>query len=842
MSAASGQLILVGLVVFLANAGLLILQLVAGPLLSPFIGSSLETWTSIIASFLIGIALGNAWGGKIADRSPNVRNLAMFLILGAIAALWMIAWPMILRGGLYQSLPLKVRIPILAGTLCVPVAFALSLLTPMAIRIGVPNVASTGRVAGLIFALSTLGCLIGNYLTGFVLIPEFPINTIVLGVVGLLILTAVGVFALGMFLAQPGETVSVATSETLVNAPGMSMPVGFAIVFLCSFAGMTLELSASRLIALILGSSIYTWTGVIGVMLFGTACGNFLGGRLADRAGRSAFYAARENALGWTLLVAGFFGVLVIVIFSIVAQAQAFSTWGLREQILAMSFTLFFAPMFCLGMVSPQVIRLCVSDVRSAGRVAGRIYAVSTVGAIAGTFTTGYAMIATLGIFNSILFAGLIPAVSLLLIRVRSTDDTKPGSNRLIAEVGVMLYGVSTVLGAALGGFILSGQLNRSGDTETVAETNYYTIRIQTPEEKLVIPPTDALGAIVGGPGIDTQHQKIRTRISNVRTLYLDHLTHSKVDLDDPTYFFYRHETIQAEVLWMLCQVHPKEQNVLVIGGGGYTFPRYVRTAIPTANVDVVEIDPGVTKVAFKYLGLLPEWGVNTINMDGRQFVAEKSAKGFYDLVTLDAVNDLSVPSHLLTKECNDAVKQTLKSDGVYLTTVIDFAGEGLLWKAAFRTLKQSFAHVEVMFPKSDLDNQRDTMMDYLKNYDELDGQKRISLEQFLVRLRNTLSGSLPSESEPGNRTALIERIKTLTAEQIFGSLDRSVLVIYAADQPLDRAKLRRAVANQIDVASDTYVVPEKLVNEMLAKGKQIILTDQHAPTDDLMRQVFRKR
>ena len=58
--------------------------------------------------------------------------------------------------------------------------------------------------------------------------------------------------------------------------------------------------------------------------------------------------------------------------------------------------------------------------------------------------------------------------------------------------------------------------------------------------------------------------------------------------------------------------------------------------------------------------------------MDGRQFVAEKAVPGTYDLVIQDAVNDLSVPSHLLTKEYNDAVKLTLKPDGVYLLTVID--------------------------------------------------------------------------------------------------------------------------------------------------------------------------
>ena len=175
-----GRLVGVGAVIFCANAALLVLQLVAGRLLAPFIGSSLETWTSIIGVFLAGIALGNAFGGRLADRYPTPKTLAALLAVGAVAALWMLVFPMLLASsGLHKTLPLGPRIPILAAALCLPAGFVLSLLTPLAIKLGLPDVAHTGRVAGLIFALSTLGCLIGNYLTGFYLIPTFTINTLV---------------------------------------------------------------------------------------------------------------------------------------------------------------------------------------------------------------------------------------------------------------------------------------------------------------------------------------------------------------------------------------------------------------------------------------------------------------------------------------------------------------------------------------------------------------------------------------------------------------------------------------------------------------------------------------
>ena len=105
-----------GAVVFFANAGLLVLQLVAGKLLAPFIGSSIETWTSVIGVFLTGIALGNWLGGRIADRFPSPRTVGVLLILGGLSALGMVlCYNFTLDSGFYRSIPLKPRIPILAA-------------------------------------------------------------------------------------------------------------------------------------------------------------------------------------------------------------------------------------------------------------------------------------------------------------------------------------------------------------------------------------------------------------------------------------------------------------------------------------------------------------------------------------------------------------------------------------------------------------------------------------------------------------------------------------------------------------------------------------------------------
>jgi len=171
--------------------------------------------------------------------------------------------------------------------------------------------------------------------------------------------------------------------------------------------------------------------------------------------------------------------------------------------------------------------------------------------------------------------------------------------------------------------------------------------------------------------------------------------------------------------------------------------------------------------------------------------------------VSLDAVNDYSVPGHLLTRECNEAVKKTLKKDGVYLVTVIDLVPDGKLWKAAFHTLKESFKHVHLTMPEGDVETAREV------------AAKRLG------------------------RPVVADDDVTI-ADAIHG-MDRAVVVLYASDSPLDLSALDRTVRARTDTASDTFVLSDALTQELLAREKPLILTDQFCPVDNLMATVFRR-
>jgi spermidine synthase len=137
--------------------------------------------------------------------------------------------------------------------------------------------------------------------------------------------------------------------------------------------------------------------------------------------------------------------------------------------------------------------------------------------------------------------------------------------------------------------------------------------------------------------------------------------------------------------------------DALFIGGGGYTFPRYLEAILPASNLTVAEIDPAVTEVAHEMLGLRRDTAIQTYNVDARIFLQEKGKANSYDLVFGDAFNDYSVPYHLTTIEFDQMVKNVLRDDGMYIANLVDYGQEGHFLRAYVRTVQKVFSNVAVL-------------------------------------------------------------------------------------------------------------------------------------------------
>lgn len=640
------------LVVFVSSCAVLILELVASRVLAPFIGSTLHTWTSIIGVVLMGISLGAWVGGKLADQPRWPGRLGPVVLVGALTTVLPLGVTAALGDGLaLRPIPVLPRTFLLTVLTFFPMSFVLSLVTPLALKRMLGDVANAGRVTGVIYALGTIGSLAGNFLTGFVLTAYFPTTTIILAVAVALVVCALIAWPGGSGAPPAPATASAATvapspapaaAEAPLDLRG-NVTLACAVVACSSFCTLLIEVGASRMLAPTYGVSLFSWTGIIGVVLMGMAGGNYLGGVLADR-------YARQSVLSGALVVAAGACLLILPINRYLAETHVLESPNLMRTIVLHTALVFLVPVTALGTISPQVMKLCLKELGNAGRTVGLLYAWSTGGALLGSFCTGWFLIATFGV-NALVFAS---ALGLLVLgSVLGGVWKRPKAFAATAAVGALALGMG-----ALG-------FQKSQCTE---ETDYFCIKVYR---------------------VDYQgHEHIG--------MQLDMLLHALTRLDEPKALGYPHDYIQGEIMQELVTREPAP-SVLVIGGGGYVFPRWIEHHVPDAKIDVVEIDPAVTKVALRDFGIKKDTRIRSFNLDGRQFIAEVSQKGAYDLVVQDAVNDLSVPYHLLTKEYDLLVKQVLKPNGVYLLSVIDDIPRGGLLRAAIRTMKDVFPHVNVL-------------------------------------------------------------------------------------------------------------------------------------------------
>lgn len=451
------------------------------------------------------------------------------------------------------------------------------------------------------------------------------------------------------------------------------------IVFISNTCIMVLELLASRLIAPIVGVSLYTWTSIIGVILAGISLGNFLGGRIADR-------AASPRVLGAVFVLAG------LASFSVLALVEVGSRMGLPPipgvslvvRMLLFVTLIFLLPSIMLGLISPIVIKLALTDLAQTGDIMGRIYAASTIGSILGTFATGYWLISAFGTRPVMLGVGCGLVLMGIWVGQWTTRLVWPA----LASVAVV---------AALVAVPFSNVLPRP----CLVESNYYCIKVR--EETL--------------NGV------------SYKVLSLDHLVHSYNVIEDPLNLRYSYEQVAAESV----QYVVRRDGVLsafFIGGGGYTLPRYLEALYADAEIEVAEIDPAVTQMAYERMGLARESKIVSHNFDARLYLKSLRSDQKFNFILGDAFNDFTVPYHLTTKEFNDLVRAHLTDDGIYMLNLID-GGPLPFATAVMRTLRQTFAHVYfIPVNKAYVNTSRNTML-------VLASPKPLDLAQFKI-----LSGS----------------------------------------------------------------------------------------------------
>jgi len=404
----------------------------------------------------------------------------------------------------------------------------------------------------------------------------------------------------------------------------------FIVAFISNFCMMAIEIIAGRILAPYIGVSHYTWTTVIGIVLIGISIGGYLGGKLSD----SIPY---PNTLGWVLLLGGI-SVLSIPPMVNICAPYTINNLPYIPRIVLITTIIFFVPSMVLGMITPIVLKLSIINLDNVGNIAGKIYAIGTVGAILGTFVAGFFLIPLLGTRLIFILVGLILIIASFLFG--SLLMPRHPKHPTISSIVIIMILVGSLYAAFPLNPIKSEVFSNS---IYYKESNYYTIRVVKPQNQ--------------------------NSASNYLLLYLDLLLHSYVNINDPLDLRYEYIKMYGEIIDYLAMNKPVFSS-LNIGGGGYVFPKYMEAVYPGSSFDVVEIDPEVTNVDYEYLGLSRSTKIKSYNLDGRWYLMNCRKK--YDFIFMDAINDISIPYNLVTMEFNELIKQNLDDDGFFITYIID--------------------------------------------------------------------------------------------------------------------------------------------------------------------------
>lgn len=411
-----------------------------------------------------------------------------------------------------------------------------------------------------------------------------------------------------------------------------------ALVFGSSAAVLVVEIVALRLLAPYFGLSLETSTLVIGIALTAIAFGSWSGGRIADR-------VDPHRMLGPALGISGAVVAVTPALLRSVAEAAP-------ETLILVAALTILVPGALLSAVTPMVTKLRLTNLEETGTVVGRLSGIGTVGAIVGTVLTGFVLISRLPVSEILLGLGALLVLAAALVEVRLRRWAGPATAALV------------VVGGGLALLVAPGGCD--------AETKYHCANVLTDQSR------------EGG-----------------RTLVLDGVRNSYVDLNDPTYLEFTYIRGIAAVTDVAFPGN-EALTAYYLGGGGLTLPRYLDDTRPGTTGVVSEIDGGVIQIDQEQLGLGDDSDLEVRVEDGRLGLRRLDSNT-RELVVGDAFSGASVPWHLTTAEAMTQVHRVLTKDGTYVVNMIDY-GELAFARAHVATLRQTFDHVAVAGDPGDVD------------------------------------------------------------------------------------------------------------------------------------------
>jgi spermidine synthase len=428
----------------------------------------------------------------------------------------------------------------------------------------------------------------------------------------------------------------------------------YLAVFASGTTTLAVELTASRLLGSVYGTSNLIWANVIGLMLVYLTLGYFIGGRWADR---SPNYSTFYRIIIWGAFLSGIVPLVARPVLRGAAEAVNDLDAGLAIGSFVAVLVLFSVPITLLGCVSPFAIRLALKNAQDAGKVSGSLYAISTMGSILGTFAPVLLIIPNLGTSRTFLvFAGLLLVVGFIGLFL---TEGRRAFRLFWMPPGLIL----------LAALVLSGPTRPAPDgMELLYERDSAYNLIQIVEDG------DGTRYLLLNEGQGYHSQWNPNEIFYGRTW--DYFLVAPYFNPDPF--------TTADV-----------KNLCIIGlAGGTIAQQYNAVYGESIPIDGIEIDPTIVEASRKYLGMtMPN--LNVIIGDGRYEFNRLDTK--YTVVGIDAYRVPYVPWHLTTVEFFEEIRDHLTDDGVVIINVGRTDTDRRLIEAMTRTMLEVFSTVHTM-------------------------------------------------------------------------------------------------------------------------------------------------
>lgn len=393
----------------------------------------------------------------------------------------------------------------------------------------------------------------------------------------------------------------------------------YSTEFFAGMSVMAIELGASRLLAPYFSSSQVVWTVIIGAIMIAMALGNIWGGKLADKnpdPGKlynrlliAAIWVAAIPFLGKYIIAGISVGVAMVV-------TKNFLVWAS----LLTCLVVFVFPLMLLGTVTPSLAKYTMKDLENNGETVGRLGALNTIGSIIGTFLPTFVTIPAVGTAATFLiFAAILALLSILyLISARKF--------KVKAVVSVLLIGALS--------FACPSYSFAFWETDVAHEDEsiYNYLQVKDTESSVIL-STNVLAGV----------QSIKMKDRKFTGMYYDY----------------------ALAAPFMAGLTEKPGEVLILGLGTGTFASMCTEYFPDANIEGVEIDEKIADLASEYFDM-PD-SVNVSVYDGRAYLNTDKT---YDVIMVDAYQDITIPFQMSTVEFFRQVKERLNEDGVMVVNL----------------------------------------------------------------------------------------------------------------------------------------------------------------------------